>query len=262
MERARSMRLHAGLPLELWAEAVGTSVYLINRAPSTALDGGVPEEAWTGKPVNYAFLKVFGCEAFMHIDRSLRSKLDAKSKKCFFIGYGEGDFGYRLWNPEDGKILRSRDVIFNEQNMYKDYLERKQTKETGDEYMEFEGGEDSRTANGDNVQQHQPNEEPQPIPRRSTRASRPPERFVPSFNHLLISDSGEPESYEDAMQHESKEKWTKSMQVEMDSLHRNQTWELVELPKGKRALQNKWVYKLKEEDGGKKRYKSRLVVKG
>ena len=27
-------------------------------------------------------------------------------------------------------------------------------------------------------------------------------------------------------------------------------------------MQNKWVYKLKEEDGGKKRYKDRLVVKG
>ncbi|KAI5056154.1 hypothetical protein GOP47_0029675, partial [Adiantum capillus-veneris] len=104
MERARSMRLHASLLLELWAEAVSTSVYLINRSPSTALDGGVPEEAWTDKPVNYAFLKVFGWEAFMHIDRSLRSKLDTKSKKCFFIGYGEGDFGYRLWNPEDSNI--------------------------------------------------------------------------------------------------------------------------------------------------------------
>ena len=37
---------------------------------------------------------------------------------------------------------------------------------------------------------------------------------------------------------------------------------MVEFPTGKRALQNKWVYKLKEEDGGKKRYKDRLVVKG
>jgi hypothetical protein len=34
------------------------------------------------------------------------------------------------------------------------------------------------------------------------------------------------------------------------------------LPTGKRALQNKWVYKLKEEDGGEKMYKARLVVKG
>ena len=34
------------------------------------------------------------------------------------------------------------------------------------------------------------------------------------------------------------------------------------MPVGKRALQNKWVYRLKEEDGGKKWYKARLVVKG
>jgi hypothetical protein len=42
----------------------------------------------------------------------------------------------------------------------------------------------------------------------------------------------------------------------------NQTWDLVQFPIGKRALQNKWVYKLKEEDGGKMWYKARLVVKG
>jgi hypothetical protein len=36
---------------------------------------------------------------------------------------------------------------------------------------------------------------------------------------------------------------------------------LVQFPTGKRALWNKWVYKLKEEDGGKWRYKARLVVK-
>ena len=52
------------------------------------------------------------------------------------------------------------------------------------------------------------------------------------------------------------------MKEEMDSLVQNQTWDLVRFPAGKRALQNKWVYKLKEEDGGKKRYKARLVVKG
>ena len=50
------------------------------------------------------------------------------------------------------------------------------------------------------------------------------------------------------------------MHKEMDSLVRNQTWDLVKFPAGKRALQNKWVYRLKEEDGSKKRYKARLVV--
>ena len=38
--------------------------------------------------------------------------------------------------------------------------------------------------------------------------------------------------------------------------------DLCKLPVGKKALQNKWVYKLKEEEGGKKRFKARLVVKG
>ena len=33
-------------------------------------------------------------------------------------------------------------------------------------------------------------------------------------------------------------------------------------PEDKRALQSKWVYRLKEEDGGKKIFKARLVVKG
>ena len=51
------------------------------------------------------------------------------------------------------------------------------------------------------------------------------------------------------------------MEEEMDSLMHNQTWDLVRLPAGKTTLQNKWVYKLKEEDGGKQRYKARLVVK-
>ena len=59
----------------------------------------------------------------------------------------------------------------------------------------------------------------------------------------------------------SKVPW--SMQDEMDSLHENHTYELVELPKGKRELRNKWVYKLKPGDGrNPPRYKARIVVKG
>jgi hypothetical protein len=42
----------------------------------------------------------------------------------------------------------------------------------------------------------------------------------------------------------------------------NHNWNLVQLATRKRALQNKWVYRLKEEDGGKHRYKARLVVMG
>jgi hypothetical protein len=109
MEHARSMRLHAGLPLHLWEDVVDIVVYLINRGPSRSLDGRILEEEWTGKRVNYSFLKTFGCEAFVHIDKENRTKLEEKSKKCTFIGYGVNDFGYRLWDYKNNKIIRSRD---------------------------------------------------------------------------------------------------------------------------------------------------------
>jgi hypothetical protein len=69
MEHGKSMRLHAGLPLQFWADVVNNVVYLINKGPSSFLDGGILEEAWTGKKVNYSFLKTFDCEAFVHIDK-------------------------------------------------------------------------------------------------------------------------------------------------------------------------------------------------
>jgi len=69
MERARCMRLHAGLSLQFWADVVDTAFYLINKGPPSSLDGGISEEAWTGKKVKYSFLKAFGFEAFAHINK-------------------------------------------------------------------------------------------------------------------------------------------------------------------------------------------------
>ena len=80
--------------------------------------------------------------------------------------------------------------------------------------------------------------------------------------YLSLIDSGEPKCYEKAMQVDTKKKWEKCMKEEMDSLENNQIWDLFQFPARKRGLQNKWVYKLKEEDGGKRQYKARLVVKG
>jgi hypothetical protein len=122
MERARSMRLHVDFPLQFWVDVVDIVVYLIKNGPSSSLDGVILEEAWTGKKVNYSYLKTFGCESFVHIDKENRTKLEAKSKKCTFIRYSVNDFGYRLWDYENNKIIRIRDVIFNEKFMYKDQL--------------------------------------------------------------------------------------------------------------------------------------------
>lgn len=88
-EKVRSMMSHAALSYGFWAEAVKTSVHLINRSPNKRLDGRVPEELWTGKTPSYKHLRVFGCTAYVHIRREERNKLDPKSLKCIFLGYGD-----------------------------------------------------------------------------------------------------------------------------------------------------------------------------
>lgn len=77
---------------------------------------------------------------------------------------------------------------------------------------------------------------------------------------MLYTDSGEPKYFDESMHMSTKNKWELAMKDDMYSLIHNQTWYLVDLPKGKKELTNKWSYRLKHERGGIKRYKSRLVV--
>jgi hypothetical protein len=78
---ARSMRLHSNFPLQLWEDVVDIVSYLINKGPSSSLDGGIPEEAWTCKNVNYSFLKTFGCEVMQeHRLQSQNASMEAKER--------------------------------------------------------------------------------------------------------------------------------------------------------------------------------------
>ena len=116
---ARSMRIHTRFPETFWVNAVNTVTYLINKGLSIALDCRILEELQSGKKVNLSFFKVFGCLSYVHINAATISKFDSKSKKCFFIGYGDIKVGYHFWANQNRKIIKSKDVIFNEQVFYK-----------------------------------------------------------------------------------------------------------------------------------------------
>ncbi|KAH9314411.1 hypothetical protein KI387_023038, partial [Taxus chinensis] len=160
IERVRYMRLHVGLPLMFWVEAVSTTVYLINRGPSMALDGGKHEEALS------------------------------------------------------------------------DQLQ-EQKEESKKEYTVLEDIANNKVSNG-------PVQVPQtPEVIRSSRVRREPERFTPSLNFLFHTNSGEPEYFKEAVQVDVRKNWEQAMDEEYRSLMENQTWDLLQLPEGKRALQNK-----------------------
>ena len=96
VEKAKCLRLNAKLTKNFWAEAVSMACFLINRSPKVALNGKVVEEVWTGNAVDYSNLRVFGCPSYVHVSSEERSKLDAKSRQCIFLGYPKGVKGFKL----------------------------------------------------------------------------------------------------------------------------------------------------------------------
>ncbi|GKV32108.1 hypothetical protein SLEP1_g40737 [Rubroshorea leprosula] len=289
VEKVRCMLRMATLPKLFWGETVNTAMYLINWSPSVPLNFEIPEKAWTGKDVGYSHLKVFGCKAFMHVPKEQRSKLDDKTIPCIFVGYGDEEFGYRLWDLEKKKTVRSRDVVFHEHEKINDLKEDKATGSSGegvedltpaktpsrkitneeevqapeDETEEPTIEKDEASVDGGNDEQGEqplPQEE-EPQLRRSTREHKPSARYS-SSDYILITEEGEPETFQEVQSHKDKNCWIKAMQEEMNSLHKNNTYELVELPKGRKTLKNKWVFKLKKDGDKIVRYKARLVVKG
>ncbi|KAL0383326.1 UNVERIFIED_CONTAM: Retrovirus-related Pol polyprotein from transposon RE1 [Sesamum calycinum] len=89
-----------------------------------------------------------------------------------------------------------------------------------------------------------------PPPRRSQRESKQP---------AWLNDY-EPKTYYQASKDD---KWVEAMNQELTALEKNDTWDLVELPPGKKVIGSRWVFKLKlNPDGSVQRHKARLVAKG
>jgi transposase InsO family protein len=98
-DRARCLRLNAGLAKIFWANAVSMTCYLINRSPRVALDGKVVDEVWTGNEVDYSGLRVFVvqpmCTFPVKNNRSLIQSLDIVSFSDMGKGLNVTSFGIR-----------------------------------------------------------------------------------------------------------------------------------------------------------------------
>ncbi|XP_063049961.1 uncharacterized protein LOC134444635 [Engraulis encrasicolus] len=177
VETVRSMLADAKLPQKFWAEALATAVYLRNRSPTKAVADMTPYEAWT-----VSHLRVFGCDAYAHIPKDERKKLDPKARKCILLGYGTETKGYRLYDTKQTKVFYSRDVVFNES------VCGVETSEDNHEHslMEF-----------DCVNSEEPvvteTAEPEAETQRPVRARQPPDRYG-EWATVAESDLCEPET--------------------------------------------------------------------
>ncbi|KAL0370739.1 UNVERIFIED_CONTAM: Retrovirus-related Pol polyprotein from transposon TNT 1-94 [Sesamum angustifolium] len=95
---------------------------------------------------------------------------------------------------------------------------------------------------------------------------KPPSKlgYEDMVSFALLVSGDEPTTFYGAITSQEKKMWMGAMVMEMESLHKNQTWELVQLPKGKKTIGCKWMYKQKptilEKEGEK--FQARLVAKG
>ncbi|KAI5344111.1 hypothetical protein L3X38_011988 [Prunus dulcis] len=269
VEMAKCLMLEKKIPFDFWAEAVNTSVYILNRCPTKALSKKTPFEAYGGRKPGIKHLKVFGSLCYAHVPKQQRQKLDLASKRCIFLGYGSCEKGYRLYNIETEKVIISRDVIFSENECW-DWNTKK---ETSVNIQLTEIREEEQGAEGSSYEfeeQLEVNEMPTlntEISDQEREAGSQNVDYTPlkyksiaeiyeKCNMCII----EPESFEEAAKDDS---WKKAMEAEITMIEKNNTWELVNRPFDKPIIGVKWIYKTKLNlDGSVQKNKARLVAKG
>ncbi|KAH9803716.1 hypothetical protein KPL71_001892 [Citrus sinensis] len=146
--------------------------------------------------------------------------------------------------PVAHKIVINRDVIFVEDQLQRkdeDDSSVKEKSETIPVYLENNSEDSNSSEAAPEHEEQEPIESEAPEVHRSTSERRPPTWHSDSDVAL----------------------WMTAMQEEIEALHKNKTWELIPLPHGRKAIGNKWVYKIKRDGNDQvERYRARLVVKG
>ena len=207
---------------------------------------------------------------YVHISKEKRKKLDKKSMRGYLVGYHEDCKGYRVYVPEVRDVIISRDVLFKPERVLADSIilnslnnNNKETEENEiitpknnelllkNESNEFEEREPLQSSNSDNNQ--------------TGRQLRDRTKLKPTeYYGCPITFIAEklPSNYNEAITSKEKDSWQAAMQDEMNSLYENKTWVLVEKPKDKKVINNRWVFVKKLNPDGTERYKARLVIKG
>ena len=99
MEAVKTMIYNQYLPMNLWAEAARTAVYVHNRISYSALGFKTREEMFMGNNPQVSHLKIFGCLVYIHIPKEKKTKLNPFEKKGIFVGYFEVSKEFIIYIP-------------------------------------------------------------------------------------------------------------------------------------------------------------------
>lgn len=185
---------------------------------------------------------------------------------------------------KEGKIIISRDVIFEEESKW-DWSNKEivkgQDMATESEIREEEGPMEEETSSSEDEETRERRQTHQNFPNASSNSSgedsSPPNRKTRSISELLLTapyadieysaivegcfaSSEEPSVFKEAVQYSE---WREAMKEEIHMIEKNKTWSLVQRPTDKNVVSVKWIYRLKTDaNGNVVRHKARLVARG
>jgi hypothetical protein len=149
--------------------------------------------------------------------------------------------GYKIWNPNTRTTVYSRDVIFREVGRTS---KTEEVREKKPEKLEFNWNKEIHDSN-ESTEFEEEVETQTPVVRRSGRARKQLDKYSPPNFHSALSLSATKEEHlitvKEAIDSTEGELWKKAMEEKMKSLRKNDTWDLVGFPDGRKTIGNKCV---------------------
>uniref|UniRef100_A0A2N9HIH1 Integrase catalytic domain-containing protein n=1 Tax=Fagus sylvatica TaxID=28930 RepID=A0A2N9HIH1_FAGSY len=266
LDTVRALLLSSKVPVPFWGEAVLTAAHAINRIPSPTISNQTPYERLFGSPPHYQYLQSCGSACFVLLQPHEYNKLEPRFCLCCFLGYGETQKGYRCYDPIAYRLRISRHVVFWEHRLFTEvsqfypsfslsslsdffpevYIPSPKlfppSPEMSTSIPQTESSDHSSESSSD-VTPHSspkssapaPSEDPAPATtlRRSSRVTSLPSHLRDFHCDTTLATLHKPHSYCEAS---SNPLGQAAMTKELDTLSRNRTWDLVDLPPDKSVV--------------------------
>ena len=184
---------------------------------------------------------MWGCLAKVLLPDPKKRKLGSKTSDCMFIGYANHNVAYRFLVVKSD-VLDCNTIIETKNAEF------------------FENIFPMKTNSVSHVPLENNFENSFEEIRKSKRQRKETSFGNDFYTYLIESD---PLTYSEAISSSDSSFWNAAINTEIDSIIKNKTWILVDLPPGAKTIGCKWIFKRKyNPDGSIDKYKARLVAKG
>ena len=299
MNKVQCLLIHLGVPKSLQGEAIIATTYLYNITLYSSLKDFIsPFKAKYNRKLKLDYIPTFGT-IYFYRDNKPKLKLDPRGYKAIIIGYSNEAFLYKVQNIETKAILQSRDIKIRKNTFLKSSIqpleELKEGEETSsnpdqvadtitlppipvikkrlidieedtslkrviqprtDFFIEIPILNKETAKYYNTIYKDILNIIIGPLDRTKDCTYKAIEEYL-----LITNLNNKPNSYKEAIKRGDSLKQLESIKEEIDEINNQNTQSLIDLPKGRKALGGRQVYKLKtDSDNNIIRYKSRQVI--